>query len=166
MKDYSKMLDSAIHLPEIFEVVKKVVRDITGAERHGLMLGISDLGGQPGSFVGAFYPIGSNFIVINKTPLEAVQSLRPELFNDYCFHLLLHEYLHSLGILDETKNRRVTALISEKAFGADHPVTVISKDFNRVFPEIFYASMNWSPSARAKIELIDNFDNGNVSYIG
>jgi len=163
---YAEILDNADYLPEIFEIVKKVVRDITGAERPGLMLGISDLGGQPGSFVGAFYPVSSNIIVINKTPLGTVRKLRPELYNEYCFHLLLHEYLHSLGILDETKDRQITAFISEKAFGSNHPVTVIAKDFNRVFPEIFYASASWRPAAKARIDIIDNFNDGSVNYIG
>ncbi len=164
--NYSEMLGEASHLPEIFEIVKKVVRDMTGADRPGLMLGISDLGGQPGSFIGAFYPVSSNFIIINKTPMEAVRTLRPELFNEYCFHLLLHEYLHSLGVLDEEQNRILTALIAERAFGRNHPVTIISKDFNKVFPEIFYASMGWKPAKRTTIELVDNFDSGNAGYIG
>jgi hypothetical protein len=130
------------------------------------MLGLSELGGRPGMFIGAFYPVGSNLIVMNKTPLRIVQNFKPELFNAYCFHILLHEYLHTIGLLDEEYNRQITALISERAFGKNHPVTIIAKDFNRMFPEIIYASIGWRPARQLKIEIVENFDNENLSYIG
>lgn len=163
---YSKELDHAQNLSEIFEIVKKIVRDFAGEERSGLMLGLAELGGRPGAFVGAFYPMGSNIIVLNKTPLRVVRNFKPEFYNSYCFHMLLHEYLHSLGVIDERYNRYLTASISEKAFGENHPVSVIAKDFNRVFPEIMYASVRWRPARNLEIEIVDNFDDENLRYIG
>ena len=166
MQKYSEALDQAQDMSEIFEIVKQVIFDFTGSERSGLMLGLTELGGKPGIFIGAFYPVGSNMIVLNKTPLRIVRAFKPELYNTYCFHMLLHEYLHSIGILDEEYNRYVTALISEKAFGKRHPVSVIAKDFNHVFPEIIYASLGWRPSRHLEIEIVNNFDNDSASYIG
>jgi hypothetical protein len=166
MPNYAKALEQSQDISEIFELVKSVVREFIGRERSGLMLGLSELGGKPGMFVGGFYPVGSNLIVMNKTPLRTVQSFRPELFNSYCFHILLHEYLHTIGFLDEEYNRHVTALISEKAFGRNHPVTIIAKDFNRAFPEVMYASLGWRPSKELAIEIVENFDQESVRYIG
>jgi len=166
MFNCSEALEQAQDISKIFEIVKDVVRDFIGRERSGLMLGLSELGGRPGMFIGAFYPVGSNLIVMNKTPLRIVQNFKPELFNAYCFHILLHEYLHTIGLLDEEYNRQITALISERAFGKNHPVTIIAKDFNRMFPEIIYASIGWRPARQLKIEIVENFDNENLSYIG
>ena len=164
--NYSNQLKKAEDLSEIFEIVKSVVREFMGRGRSGLMLGLADLGGQPGSFVGAFYPVGSNIIVMNKTPMRAVEATKPHLYKAYCFHILLHEYLHTIGILDERNNRIITAVISEKAFGENHPVAMIAKDFNRVFPEVMYSSLGWQPSNEMRIEIIPGFDNSSVSYIG
>lgn len=164
--NYTKELDRAEDLSEIFDIVKSVVKKFLGKERSGLMLGLADLGGQPGFFVGAFYPVGSNMIVMNKTPMRAVEATKPHLYKAYCLHILLHEYLHTIGILDERKNRIITAIISEKAFGNNHPVALIAKDFNRVFPEVMYSSLGWQPSNEMRIEIIPDFDRSSVSYIG
>jgi hypothetical protein len=164
--NYTKELNKAEDLSEIFEIVKSVVKGFLGRERGGLMLGLADLGGRPGFFVGAFYPVGSNLIVMNKTPMRAVEATKPHLYKAYCFHVLLHEYLHTIGILDERNNRIITAIISEKAFGENHPVALIAKDFNRIFPEVMYSSLGWQPSNEMKIELVPDFDKSSVSYIG
>lgn len=164
--NYIKELDGAEDLSGIFDIVKSVVKEFLGRERSGLMLGLADLGGQPGFFVGAFYPVGSNIIVMNKTPMRAVEATKPHLYKAYCFHILLHEYLHTIGILDERKNRIITAVISEKAFGNNHAVALIAKDFNRVFPEVMYSTLGWQPSDEMRIEIIPDFDRSSVSYIG
>jgi len=164
--NYTKELNKAEDLSEIFEIVKSVVKGFLGRERGGLMLGLADLGGRPGFFVGAFYPVGSNLIVMNKTPMRAVEATKPHLYKAYCFHVLLHEYLHTIGILDERNNRIITAIISEKAFGENHPVALIAKDFNRIFPEVMYSSLGWQPSNEMKIELVPDFYKSSVSYIG
>lgn len=164
--NYSRELKKSEDLVEIFEIVKSVVKEFMGKERSGLMLGLADLGGQPGYFVGAFYPVGSNIIVMNKTPMRAVEATKPHLYKAYCFHILLHEYLHTIGILDERNNRIITAILSEKSFGENHPVALIAKDFNRVFPEVMYSSLGWQPSNELRIEIIPGFDRSSVSYIG
>ena len=164
--DYAKELDRATDLSEIFEIVKSVVRESLGKGRGGLMLGLTDLGGKPGFFVGAFYPVGSNIIIMNKTPMRAVEATKPHLFKAYCFHILLHEYLHTIGILDENKNRMITAALSERSLGGNHPVTMIAKDFNKVFPEVMYSTLGWQPANDMRIEIIPDFDKSNVSYIG
>ena len=164
--NYPKALEEAKDFSEIFSLVKFCVRRFLGKERTGLMLGLTELGGTSNYFVGAFYPIGSNFIVLNKTPLKIVKAYRPELYNSYCFVMLLHEYLHSIGILDEKKARYLTSLICEKFFGRNHPTTIISKDLTKIFPEIIFASLDWQPKEISGIEIVKDFEKENLDYIG
>ncbi len=164
-KNFSKQLEEVENLSQMFSLVKEVVRIFTGRERAGLMVGFADLGGEPGAFIGAFHPVGSNLIVLNKTPMRVVEATRPELYKEYCFHLILHEYLHSIGILDEQKNRIATTLISKMAFGENHPVTIISKDMPALFPEVMMSTFMWRHLPIRNIE-IANIDEPNVNYIG
>ncbi len=76
--NYSARLELAGDIPEVFEVVKTVVEETLGARRAGLMLGLSELGSE-GAFVGAYYPIESNIIVVNKSPLERIRRAKPAL---------------------------------------------------------------------------------------
>ncbi len=78
--------------------------------------------------VGAFHPLGSNGIVMNRTLLDAVtrggHSLRE--INSYVYSLLLQEYLHALGYVDEQMVRKLVHQVSLETFGADHPATRIA----------------------------------------
>lgn len=161
-----KKFERARDLSELFEIVKEVVYEKLGEERAGLMLGLAEMGGGPGWFVGAFYPVGSNMIVMNKTPMRAVKAVKPKLYKAYCFHMLLHEYLHSIGILDEEMARDIAIALSEKVFGRYHSVSLVAKDFNRIFPEVMYASLEWRPSNEFRIEIVEGFDRDATNYIG
>ena len=98
--DYRSRLDAAKSLPDIFELVKSLVLKSMKRSRGGLMLGIANLGNNPQGYFGGFFTTGSNVIVLNKIPLERIMETRPELYKPYVFHVLLHEYIHSLGFLD------------------------------------------------------------------
>lgn len=78
--------------------------------------------------VGAFHPLGSNGIVMNRTVLDAVtrggHSLRE--INSYVYSLLLQEYLHALGYVDEKMVRKLVHQVSLETFGEDHPATRIA----------------------------------------
>ncbi|MEM5801861.1 MAG: hypothetical protein QXQ18_00535 [Candidatus Aenigmatarchaeota archaeon] len=164
---YDKKLEEAKDITEIFNIVKELVRKFLGRERNGLTLGLAELGGMPGQFVGAFHPIGSNLIVLNKTPLRVIEATKSKfLFKAYLFHLLLYEYIHTIGILDERATRIVTHKICESAFGSGHPVAIISRDFSSVFPEVILASINWVPKNFEKIEIVQDLDKENLNYFG
>src|SRR3972149_6387681 len=112
-------LEECDNLADIFELVKDSVKKFLGQHRAGLMLGLANLGMRRGSFVGAFHPIGSNIIVMYKSPFDV--ALRPtdkKVFNAYCFHLLLHEYLHALGYVSEEEVRDLVHRICGVASGA------------------------------------------------
>jgi predicted Zn-dependent protease with MMP-like domain len=107
-------------LIETFEDVKIAVKKIEDRSRAGLMLGLQELGTSPSGFIGAYFPVSSNIIVVNKTPLRRIFDTNLKLFKPYIFHVLLHEYIHSLGFFDERITEQKTYDISKKQFG-NHP---------------------------------------------
>ena len=163
--DIEEKLENSKSIPDIFEVVKDVVRKVTKSERAGLMLGLAEMGGNDGFWIGAFYPVGTNMIVMNKTPLRKIAETNPGLFNSYCFHILLHEYLHSLGILDEATARRATYEISREVFGEGHTVTEMARDIRKFLPYIMHPQPSWTPPEEMCIELVEGFDRSSVTYI-
>jgi hypothetical protein len=101
---------------------------------------------------------------MNKVPLNRIKETQPTLFKPYAFHVLLHEYLHSLGFLDEGVVRRMVIEISIELFGEDHPTTKIAKDTRKFFPHLVYPDMAWQPED-LQIELVEDFDRSSVNYI-
>lgn len=157
-------LEESESISNIFELVKDAVRISIKRSRSGLMLGMTELGWNENGFVGAFYPVGSNIIIMNKTPLRSIEQASPKLYKPYIFHVLLHEYLHTLGILDENIVRFISTEISKRIFGEDHVVTQISQDFSKFVPNVIYSNLDFEPHT-GEIELVDNFDKSNVTYI-
>jgi hypothetical protein len=161
-----KQLESAKDLTDIFELVKSVVRRSTGKERAGLMLGLANLGGGLQGFVGAFYPVATNIIVMNSLPLKRIKETDPALYKPYVFHILLHEYLHTLGIIDEAAARAKAYEISSSAFGKDHPVTQFAADLSKFVPKLVYPIYGWQPQEEYQLELVKGFDRSSTaSYI-
>lgn len=116
---FTESLERCKSYGDIFEVVKKAVRETIGLHRAGLMLYLRSL--PPN--IGAYYQVGSNGIVLNKLLVSVMSRsfLSKTEYVSFVFSLLLHEYLHSLGFLDERKVRRLVYGISVKTFGEDHP---------------------------------------------
>jgi len=131
------------------------------------MLGLADLGMKRGHFVGAFHLVGSNIIVMNRVPLEtALRNTRRRVFNAYCFHLLLHEYLHSLGYVDEGEVRELTQEVCRLALGDTHPATVMAeRGIESYFPKVTYFTRQFSPPRGIQIELVRDFDSSSAGYI-
>jgi len=163
--DFNKSLDKAWTLADIFEVVKAAVEQRMRRSRAGLMLGLANLGNHPQGWFGAFYPVGTNIIVMNRVPMQRIKETDPTLYKPYVFHVLLHEYLHSLGYLDEEHVRQMALDISLELFGMDHPATRIAANPMAFFPNLVYPSVNWQPED-VNIELVDGFDRSSVGYIG
>ena len=159
-----KNLEIEKSLIDSFELVKKVVRKSEGRSRAGLMLGLQELGSSLNGFIGAYYPVSSNIIVVNKTPLRRIIETDLQLLKPYCFHVLLHEYIHSLGFLDEDVTRQKTYKISKENFGEDHAITKLSIDIKQFFPNLVYPIYGWMPSKESpKIKLIKGFDWSNTN---
>ncbi len=167
IKIFEEQFESASSFAELFELVKSVVRKSVGRERSGLMLGFAELGVYPNGFVGGFHPVGSNIIVMNKTAAKLIAARTPELYKAYCFHILLHEYLHTLGFLDELNTRVVAHLVSKETFGEDHPAAIVSSKFDEMLKGIpIQFCVAQREYDQNKIQIIDGFDSSNTNYIG
>jgi hypothetical protein len=145
-------------LIETFESVKEAVRTTEHRSRGGLMLGLQEMGSTLQGFIGGYYPVDSNIIVLNRTPLRRIDETDPGLFKPYAFHVLLHEYIHTLGVLDEGLTRRKTYDISRQCFGDDHLVTELAKNMEKFFPNLVYPVYGWRPQGQAPVEIVTGFD--------
>ena len=148
-----------------FEKVKSIVKKEEGFSRAGLMLGLQELGSNINGFIGAYYPVASNIIIMNKTPIRRLLETNPNLFKSYSVHILLHEYIHSLGFLNENITRQKTQFISEKYFGSDHAITQFSTNIGKFIPNLIYPINGWMPqNITAEIEIIKGFDKTNTEF--
>ncbi len=131
------------------------------------MLGLAELGMMSGYFVGAFHLLGSNIIVMNKTPLNvALISRDKRTYNAYCFHLLLHEYLHSLGYIDEGEVKELVQEVCTLVLGKAHPATVMAeRGIATYFPKVTYFTEASPLPESFQVELVKDFDRSNVRYI-
>ncbi len=164
MADFKTRLDEAKTLADIFEVVKAIVLKSMKKSRGGLMLGMADLGNHPKGFLGGFFTVGSNVIVLNKNPLQRITETRPELYKPYAFHVLLHEYIHSLGYLDEGKVNSTVYQITQEALGEEHLATQIAAGTEKFMQHLVYPDSAWKPDDD-RMELEKDFDRSSVSYI-
>ena len=160
---FSQRLEQANDIVDIFELVKVVVSSCTGRCRAGLMLGLANLGGGLDGFVGAFYPVSTNIIVMNSLPLARIRETDPKLFKPYVFHILLHEYVHTLGVVDEADARAQVLEISRRTFGDGHPVTGLAKDMTKYLPKLVYPVYGWKPKNEYEIDIVRGFDRSSSS---
>jgi hypothetical protein len=166
-ESFNEELDGCTGLADIFELVKRSVKMFLNVHRAGLMLGLADLGMRRGYFIGAFYPVGSNIIVMNRTPLRFVsESTDKTTFNAYCFHLLLHEYLHALGYANEDDVKELTQEVCMLALGKAHPATAMAeRGIDTYFPKVTYFTQDFPLPRNLRIELVKDFDRSSVGYI-
>ncbi|MFX1379423.1 MAG: hypothetical protein ACFFA4_10055 [Promethearchaeota archaeon] len=155
-------------MPKIFQKVKKDVKVVYGRHRAGLSLGLVEMGMYRGGFIGGMHFNPGTDIVMNKTPLEIILEEQPyEIVWAYTYHILLHEYIHSLGILNEQLCRTITLRISEKVFKeTDHPAIILAKNgIGAYFPNmpLIYAPPDLNPDG-IPIEYIHNFDLDSYDY--
>lgn len=155
-------------MPEIFEKVKKDVKRTVGRHRAGISLGLVEMGMFQGGFVGGMhFPPGTD-IVMNKTPLKVILEEQPyEIVWAYTYHILLHEYVHSLGVWDEYQCREITRRITEEVFKeADHPALILAKKgIGTYFPNLnlIYRPPEKRPDG-ISIEYITGFDKSSYDY--
>jgi hypothetical protein len=148
-----------------FELVKKAVRKIKGMSRAGLMLGLQELGSTVNGFIGAYYQIASNIIVVNSSPIRRINETKPDLLKPYGFHVLMHEYIHSLGYLDESMTEQLTYYITKEYLGEDNIATKLSADIKQFFPNLVYPVQGWTPQKGfPKIKVVKGFDWSNYDF--
>ena len=159
MKNYKSMLNKAKSIQDMFEIVKSIGKEYFGDDQSGLLVGLSDLGSYGKNFVGAFYNMNANMIVINERPIKALNGtmhLKP-----YLFHIILHEYIHSLGHLDEAETRALALKVSIKYFGPNHLATQMAYDIGKFVPDLSY-----DEPENIDIKYLTGIDRKNTNYIG
>ncbi len=161
--DFVNKLNECSDFSSIFQLVKGAVETAIDKRRVGLILGLTDLP----NYVGALHQIGSNFIIMNKKLLkEVIKSGNRKLINAYIFHILLHEYIHSLGYMNEQEVQILTHAISEKVLGSDHPATQIARyGIGSVFSNISRLEHH-EPKKIRDIEIVEDFERDNLNYFG
>lgn len=158
--EYFLSLDRKMDYDKIFNVVKNTVRFVTRKERSGLGLALSDL---PAT-LGAFWQVGGNYIVMNQVLIDAMTRLTSSTreFNSFIYMILTHEYLHSLGFIDEMEARKMTAEVALKSFGKNHPAFTMSNgDLWTLYPQL----RTIAGGTGQNMKIIGNFDSSSTSYI-
>ena len=144
----------------VFEFVKYAANCVYEMKRAGLSLMLHKMPTR----IGAYHVLGSNVIAINSILLNMVKKYSASNgdYNSYLFTVLLHEYLHTFGILDERKVRQMSVELCEKFFGEECMVTVIAENPLKIFPQLESVSYD---KFENRYELVKNFDNSNQTYI-
>jgi hypothetical protein len=118
-------LENAKGYSELWEITKDTVDFSLHKRRSAMMLFLDDLPIQ----LGAYHPIGTNNIVLNRTLVQIVEATisSKRVVNALIYNLLVHEYLHALGEYSEVEVRRMVYVIAKECFGEDYVVTMIAE---------------------------------------
>ena len=158
-------------MPDIFECVKRDVEKVIGRHRAGLSLGLVAMGMYHGSFIGGMFFSGGTMIIMNVDPLNYLLTEQPdEIIIAYVYHILLHEYIHSLGFLNERQCRQIVLEISKKVFNDQKaPEVVLAfKGIGAYFPNLhlIYAPPNYDAQRGWRIDRVKEFDKDSFRYFG
>jgi len=163
--DYEREIKKAKTIADIFEIIKEIVREYLGLEQAGLMVGLMDLSSFAQGFIGAFYSLEANTIVINKKPLARMLQTNPSLYNYYIFHIILHEYVHAIGSFDEATTKQLVYEISQHYFGNGHIVTQLTTNIEKFMPNLTYPNAGFQPPTGISIDFVMGIDRKNTNYI-
>lgn len=154
-------LDSELDYDRIFSIVKRDVKSHIGKERAGLGLALSNMP----STIGAYWQVGGNYIVMNESLVRAMMKISKTSaeFNSYVYVILMHEYLHSLGYLDELQARKATAEVVSSTFPEGHFAHgMATGDIWKMYPQLLYVRGGNGEDFR----VVGSFDSSSTSYIG
>ena len=162
MQEFTLKLENCRDFNEVFELVKYTVERSLGKHRAGLTLVLAELP----NYVGAYHIMGSNLIVMNKILLDAVKTVtksKAEL-NSFIFSILAHEYLHSIGYVDERDVRLLVRRVSIENFGESHDtVKMAMGDIFGLYPQL----RALGPGRTGEdFTIIKKFDESSMPYIG
>jgi hypothetical protein len=155
-------LDEAQGFSEIWELVKETVKNTLGERRVGMMLFLDDLPIN----VGAYHPLGTNNIVLNRALIEIVEEITKsgQTVNALVYTLLLHEYLHALGHIPESEVSSLVYQVSKEIFGEHSTVSSMARGGLRsILENIPLHQIPTSP--KRALEIVRDFDKTNHTYI-
>jgi len=78
---------------------------------------------------------------------------------------MLHEYIHSIGALEEAQARQLVYEISKHYFGETHTITKFASDIGEFIPNLSYPIEGYQPPQDANIEFVKGIDIKNTNYI-
>ena len=154
-------LDSASGYSEVWEVVKDNVKAVLNRQRRGMMLFLDDMPLR----LGAYHPVGTNNIVLNRALVQIVEATTTskKLLNAFVYTLLMHEYLHALGYLEEAEVRPLVYRVSKVCFGEEHIATRLAElgpwSILKGLP------LDSLKAPRRMIEIVKDFESINQKYI-
>ena len=141
--------------------VKNNVKFVLNKHRIGMMLFLDDLPLQ----LGAYHQIGTNNIILNHTLIQIVEENKKskQVINSFIYTLLLHEYLHSLGYINEAKVKTLVYEISKKCFGNRYLATKFAK-FGpwHILDKL---PLNIIKPSKRMIKIVKNFEKTKQDYI-
>jgi len=159
-QDFQDRLEHSKGYGDLFDIVKRAVKQVLGLNRSGLMLYLGELPLR----IAAFHQVGSNGIVLNRRIIDVFSRSAPSVaeVNSFVFTLMLHEYLHSLGYLEERDVNHLVYRISSDIFGADHPTVRMSSDplLSKILPTDMHME-GLSPT----LELVKDIERSQQPYI-
>jgi hypothetical protein len=158
---YSSRINKARGFSEVWAIVKDTVRDCLGEHRVGMMLFLDDLP----LHLGAYHPLGTNNMVLNRTLVQIVESFRKSkrLVNAFVYSLLVHEYLHALGHVSEAEVRSLVYKISKECFGEDHTVTKLAE--KSPWALLRGVPLRGIEAPKRAMEIVKDFEKPNERYI-
>lgn len=161
IKFYRSSIDNARDFSEIWEIVKKTVEDSLGKRRVSMSLYLDDLP----IHLGAYHPMGTNNIVLNRTLIQIVEKVTESSIqaNAFIYSLLLHEYLHAIGYVREEEVRTLVYGISRECFGEDHIVTKLGKE--GPWTLLKGVPLKNREVSSVGMRIVKDFDNANQTYI-
>lgn len=160
-------------IPDIFEKVKRDVDRFINRHRAGLSLGLVEMGFAKRGFIGGMYFSGGTMILMNSSALRVLlvkREITDAIILAYVYHILLHEYVHSLGYLNERTCRQITLYITKEVIQNEnlpdnHPTLMMANlGIGVYFPEIIYAPPGFKLKGNLEIERVENFDKGSTTY--
>jgi hypothetical protein len=115
--------------------------------------------------VGAYHPVGTNTIIMNRTLLNLVEisTSSRQMVNAFVYSIFLHEYLHALGYLQEETVKPLVSMVSDNSFGEDHIATRLTK--TSPWTIIKDVPLDRIQAPRRVMEIVKNFEKSNQRYI-
>lgn len=158
---YRSRINKAEGFSEVWEIVKDTVEYSLGEHRRGMMLFLDNLP----LHLGAYHPLGTNNIVLNRTLVEIVEAATKSkrLVNAFIYSMLVHEYLHALGHVPEAEVRSLVYRISRECFGEGHIVTRLAE--KSPWALLRGVPLNRIEAPRRAMEIVKDFEKPNEKYI-
>ncbi len=161
LPENSKRLDNARGYSEVWEIVKDSVKIALNKQRRGMMLFLDDMPLR----LGAYHPLGTNNIVLNRALVQIVEAATEskKLLNAFVYTILLHEYLHALGYVRETKVRPLVYEVSKEFLGEKHIATQLAK--SGPWSLLRGLPLDALKAPKRLMEIVKDFEKMNQRYI-